>query len=251
MSLRYHEEDSSSVGTVATVIVGVLAGFAVGVLVAQRMGGLSGIRAKLRARMNADETESYGRSHDAEVADYEEADDLDEYEEAESTTGTVLEERVLEAYTNDPILAERAVDIGAVGEGIIELSGWVNTEEESQHAVTVARGVPGVDTVVNRISIGDRERALDENARRVADGDPALTESRWEGQQVGTGRRRQGTSKEMDRHADPRVGLEDRWLSEREALKHAAEDVDGLAERRRRSARGKSSGEQQAGEAPG
>ena len=29
-----------------------------------------------------------------------------------------LEERVLEAFRNDPILAERAIDIGAIGDGI-------------------------------------------------------------------------------------------------------------------------------------
>ncbi len=67
---------------------------------------------------------------------------------------------MLEAFRNDPILAERAMDIGSIGEGVIELAGWVEDEEESHHAVTIARGVPGVDTVVNRIAIGDEERAL-------------------------------------------------------------------------------------------
>ena len=44
---------------------------------------------------------------------------------------TDLEERVLEAFRNDPILSERAIDIGAIGEGIIELTGWVDTEDEA------------------------------------------------------------------------------------------------------------------------
>lgn len=238
MTLRYREDESSSVGSVATVLVGALAGFAVGVLVAQRMGGLSGIRARLRRGAAAMEPEhELGRGYDAEVADYDDDyADEEEGESGESSAANWLEDRVLRAYTNDPILSERAVDIGSLGEGIIELSGWVNTEEEAHHAVTLARGVPGVDTVVNRLGIGDRERSLDDNARRVAAGDPALTEARWEGQQVGTGRRRQGASTEMDRHDDPRVPLEDRWLSEEEAVKSAADDLDEIrAERRRRA----------------
>src|SRR3712207_4073965 len=63
----------------------------------------------------------------------------------------------------------------------------------------------------------------------------ALTEARWEGMRVGTGRRRQGTSAEPDRHADPAVPLEDRWLRETEAIRNAADDTEGLAERRGRS----------------
>src|SRR5207253_799179 len=67
------------------------------------------------------------------------------------------------------------------------------------------------------------------------DGDPALTEARWEGGTVGTGRRRQGTSDEPDRHADPKVPLEERWLRADDALRNAADDTEGLAERRSRS----------------
>jgi hypothetical protein len=240
MTLRYREEESSSAGSVALVLVGALAGLAVGVLVAHRMGGLNGIRSRFR-RVGSDEEErtGFGRGYDAEVSDY---DDLDEEEYGAEEGGDFLEQRVLEAFNNDPVLSERAVDIGSVGEGIIELSGWVNTDDEAHHAVTLARGVPGVDTVVNRLSVGDRERQLEENARRLADGDPALTDARWEGQGVGTGRRRQGTSQEADRHADPRVGLEDRWLSEREAIKNAADDIDGIAERRRKTGRTERSG---------
>ena len=74
---------------------------------------------------------------------------------------------------------------------------------------------------------------LEENAERVANGDPALTEARWEGQRVGTGRRRQGSSAEPDRHADPKPELEERWLDENRALEAAAEDTEGLAERRK------------------
>jgi hypothetical protein len=52
---------------------------------------------------------------------------------------------------------------------------------------------------------------------------------------VGTGRRRQGTSADLDRHADPKPVLEDRWQGTDDALRNAADDVEGLAERRTRS----------------
>jgi hypothetical protein len=205
-----------------SVAAGALVGFVAGVFVAQRTGGFAALTAKLRGTLGRPIDEDY----DAE--EFADDDDL----ESEEFTAATLEERVLEAYMNDPILSERAVDIGEIGTGIIELAGWVETEEEADHAVTVARGVPDVDTVVNRLTIGSEEDVLDENFDRFAEGDSSLTEARWEGQQVGTGKRRQGTSKEIDRHADPRTEISDKWLSEKEAMKLAAEDTEGLAERR-------------------
>jgi len=235
---RYREEDSSSTGTILGVLAGAVAGFAVGMIVAQRVGGFSGLKSKLarRGEQMRDSAQSlrdrYSAADEDEFEDYEE----DELESPEYDEG--LEERVLEAYRNDPILAERAIDIGSISDGVIELAGWVEDEDEAQHAVTVARGVPGVDTVVNRIAIGDEERRFEEAARRVAEGDPSLTEARWEGHRVGTGRRRQGTSDEADRHADPKVVLEERWNRADDALRNAADDVEGLAERRQRSKKG-------------
>jgi hypothetical protein len=118
---------------------------------------------------------------------------------------------------------------------VIELAGWVEDDDESRHAVTIARGVPGVDTVVNRIAIGDEERRFEEAAKRVREGDPSLTETRWEGGNVGTGRRRQGTSDEPDRHASPRVPLEDHWQSADDAIRNSADDIGGSADRRARA----------------
>jgi hypothetical protein len=143
-----------------------------------------------------------------------------------------LEERVLEAFRNDPILSERAIDIGAVENGIIELTGWVNSDDESHQAVVIARGVPGVDTVVNRLAIRSDEDLFDDAAHKYEDGDAQFTERHWEGQQVGTGRRRQGNSTEIDRHADPRNVLEDRSLKEDRAFMAAAEDIPDAAGRR-------------------
>jgi hypothetical protein len=235
--LRYREEDSHVTGTVAAAFAGAVAGFAVGMLVAQRVGGFNGLRQSIRRRLE-ETIEPEAARHGAEVGDYHDYDDDFEDEIEESwARDEEIEERVLEAFRNDPILSLRAVDIGSLGEGIVELSGWVDDEDEATHAVTVARGVPDVVTVVNRISIGDQEEVFEDAARRVREGDPALTDSQWEGVRVGTGKRRQGTSDEPDRHADPAVGLEERWLDTSEAIRNSAGETEIAAERRARTAR--------------
>lgn len=262
MAFRYRDDDSSTGASVASVLLGAMAGFAVGMYVAQRFGGFGGLTARFRKAAGASGLPRYERdAEDFDEIDEDEAgeevlrdedgedigrtsaSDADEEFNGMDATGDdetppLIEERVLEAFNNDPILAERAIDIGSVGDGIIELAGWVDTDEEAEHAMTVARGVPGVDTVINRLMVEAEEKQLVDSARRVEDGDPALTTKRWEGQQVGTGKRRQGTSAEADRHADPKPVLEERWLSEREAVRNAADDLEEIsAERRKKSGR--------------
>src|SRR5258706_8074115 len=97
-------------------------------------------RARSR-RSDADETRAAGRDDDALDDDYDDTSDEE------------LEERVLEAYRNDPILSERPIDIGSIGASTIELTGWVFEADEGEHAVTVAGGVPGVESVVNRLEV--------------------------------------------------------------------------------------------------
>src|SRR6184192_2456024 len=106
---RYRDEESST-GTIVGVLVGALAGFAAGMLVAQRVGGFSGLTDRLRRRGGSDA--ALGRRDEVED------EGLDEYEEDEleaEAYDETLEERVLEAFRNDPILSERAIDIGSVG----------------------------------------------------------------------------------------------------------------------------------------
>lgn len=230
------EEEESPSRSALYIAIGAAAGFAAGVLMAERFGGFKGLTDRLK------DTFGGGTEGDEEDFDYEGLDD-DEFdpdfdEDLDTTTASLdgseeLEERVLEAYRNDPILSERAIDIGAVEDGIIELTGWVNSDDESHQAVVVARGVPGVDTVVNRLTIRTEEDLFDDAANRYEDGDPTFTERHWEGQQVGTGRRRQGSSDEIDRHADPRNVLEDKSLKEDRAFMAAAEDIPDAAERRK------------------
>ena len=245
---RYHDEDSTSQGMLY-LLAGAVAGFAAGVVVSQRSGALRELPGKIRDLFAGDEAD--GLLGDEEFEAYEDdefdlqegadgshyaetgvgiASASDDYDELDIDGSMELEERVLEAFSNDPILQERPIDIGAISEGIIELTGWVNAESEVAHAVTVARGVPGVDTVVNRVAVRPEEELRDATARRYEEGDPTLTEAHWEGQSVGTGKRRQGNSSEFDRHADPRPELEDRWNSESAALDEAVDDIAGFSE---------------------
>jgi hypothetical protein len=229
--LRFEDDESSMTGTVTSVLLGAVAGFAVGMLVAQRVGGFSGLADKVRrrSRLAEDEAEASAPAVADDFSEYDE--EYDELED-EGVPNEGLEERVLEAFRNDPILSERAIDIGGIGEETIELAGWVNNEEEAEHAVVLARGVPGVGTVVNRIAVGDLEERIRDHSRRFEEGEDALTEARWEGRTIGTGRRRQGTSDEPDRHATPRVDLEERWNSADQHMQEAADETAGTAERR-------------------
>src|SRR5687768_7886509 len=139
--LRYRDDDDSSTGTtIATVLLGAAAGFAVGMYVAQRVGGFSGLTSRLKKEVQGDGDRGSPRfdfagddydeiEEEVELAEREalaenEDDDedfngMDAVEDSGEDTGVpLLEERVLEAFNNDPILAERAIDIGAVGKGI-------------------------------------------------------------------------------------------------------------------------------------
>ena len=233
------EEDETSSRSALYIAIGAAAGFAAGVLMAERFGGFKGLTDRIKDTFGAGGAGEEEEEFDYEGLDEDEFDpDFDEDDEdlkpsKASLNGVEeLEERVLEAFRNDPILSERAIDIGAVESGIIELTGWVNSDDESHQAVVIARGVPGVDTVVNRLAIRSDEDLFDDAAHKYEDGDPQFTERHWEGQQVGTGRRRQGNSTEIDRHADPRNVLEDRSLKEDKAFMAAAEDIPDAAERR-------------------
>jgi hypothetical protein len=241
------EEEESSSRSALYIAIGAAAGFAAGVLMAERFGGFKGLTDRIKDTFGAGGTGEKEEEFDYEGLDEDEFDpDLDddglEPSKASLNGVEVLEERVLEAFRNDPVLSERAVDIGAVEAGIIELTGWVNSEDESHQAVAIARGVPGVETVVNRLAVRSEEDLFDEAAHKYEDGDPAFTERHWEGQQVGIGRRRQGNSTEIDRHADPRNVLEDRSLKEDRAFMAAAEDIPDAATRRKTAKKGAQGG---------
>lgn len=115
---------------------------------------------------------------------------------------TRLEDAVLDAFLEDELLSGRGIDVGALGRGIVELSGSVWTEEEADRAVHVAQRIQGVVTVVDRMELEEEVRHLAENRRRLANQDPSLSESQWEGRTSGMGRMRQGAETEPDRPDD-------------------------------------------------
>jgi hypothetical protein len=92
------------------------------------------------------------------------ADELDEDVEDEivdtpaatrdRSTERALEARVLDAFLDDEILRDRPVDIAAVGNGVIELTGTVRSLDEAARAASCARRVAGVSMVLNRVQIG-------------------------------------------------------------------------------------------------
>lgn len=162
---RYRDDTDTS-GTLIAAAVGAVAGMALGILVAQKFGGLDGIRARIRERFStaggpgADEEldleefrESEGEAYADEPLDEESEDDFSDAEDADAAEQ--LEEQVLEAFLADPVFRERAVDIGALETAVIELSGWVATKAERMRATAVAKQVTGVVTVINELLVGD------------------------------------------------------------------------------------------------
>lgn len=164
---------------VALVALGALAGLALGMLVTDRLGGIDGVRRRLRrpSRGRPDElSEAELVRPDGldEFSAHEFADDWDDEDYADDfddmyvpaprrrpapvgVNGThspeELETRVLEVFRNDPELAECAIDISADEDGVIELAGWVANEADIQHALTLARGVPDIGDVVSLLAV--------------------------------------------------------------------------------------------------
>jgi hypothetical protein len=64
-----------------------------------------------------------------------------------------LEERVLAVMRDDPVLRTRNIEIAVVGDGVVELSGNVQTIEEVSRAAAEVRGTPGVSMVLNRLEV--------------------------------------------------------------------------------------------------
>lgn len=230
------DEEESGANRALYIAIGAAAGFAAGVLMADKFGGFKGLTDRITSQFGGN---AIGVEVDLDDDGFDDEFDEDFDDDFQAPAASLdateeLEERVLEAFRNDPLLSERAIDIGAVEDGIIELTGWVNSDDEGSQAVVIARGVPGVETVVNRLAIKADEDLFEDAAHRYEDGDPSLTEAHWEGQHVGTGRRRQGNSTEIDRHADPRTVLEDRSMNEESAFISAADDI-GAAEGRKKA----------------
>jgi len=160
MTRRRIDDSGHHGSTLLAALAGALAGVALGVLLADRLGGVRGIRRTLGERfagagIDLDELrEMAGDAFADELLDEYDEDEL-ATDEAEAAAAEALEARVLAAFTADPVLRERAVDISALDGGVIELSGWVRSARERRRAAELARGVAGVETVVNELFTGD------------------------------------------------------------------------------------------------
>lgn len=121
------------------------------------------------AEVDEEETEESAAEAESEEGvdeDEDENEDEDEGTEEDDEDGTDeepgdeegLDARVLEAFSNDPVLARRAVEIDSPREGVIVLYGRVRSDREVKHAVTIARGVPGVVRVRERLTVRERSR---------------------------------------------------------------------------------------------
>jgi len=217
---RDRDHDDSSSHGILLLVAGALAGAAAGFYLAQRFGGLSALTAWAGERLGTtsrrpaadDPTDDAHRAaahgsydgHD-EALDDEDSDEDDEDDDGDISADEILEDRVLDAFSNDPILAERAIDIGAINAATIELTGHVFAAAESERATTLARGVPGVTTVVNRLAIRADEQDEDEFADERAAASP--------------------------------VPLDD-WTDTGEALRDAADAIEGITQRRQPGAFG-------------
>jgi hypothetical protein len=113
-----------------------------------------------------------------------------------------LEESAVDALRRDRLTGSCAIDVAALGPGIIELSGIVPTLDIGQRAARLLHALDGVRTVVNRLEAGSLEDRLADNRLRRAQGEPALRERQWYGIGVGTGRRRQSADTEPARDDD-------------------------------------------------
>jgi hypothetical protein len=173
--------------TLFLLATGALAGVAAGAWLGRRYGSLGAFVDDMRFRLrdarefwsaedemegrdDEEELEAYRGAHDlpdeddeghfVESAAVDPGDTLPEPQEAHADDlpsnrpdERTLEARVLDRFEEDELLRQRAVDIAAVGEGVVELSGWVHSGDEAARAAALARAVQGVSMVLNRIVI--------------------------------------------------------------------------------------------------
>lgn len=110
----------------------------------------------------------------------------------------VLEKRVIRALRDQKSTRDQAIDVEAVGAGVVELSGYVDTEELGREVVELVDRVPGVHAVFNRMDVRSVEARLRQNRSRAS----GREGTRWYGGSVGIGRRRQSAVTDPARRDD-------------------------------------------------
>lgn len=187
-TIRVERKESDS-STMLLVAAGAAIGLVSGALIAERLSGrklstrtlmrrargLVGLAARRwkplldtavavgkawAAREEDEELDEIPKDENDDFMDDELDDELDDDEfDSDGIAGLQddgLDARVLEAFSHDPVMAERDVEIEEAEDGRIVLHGRVHTAREVAHAVTIARGVPGVTSVKQRLAVRDR-----------------------------------------------------------------------------------------------
>jgi hypothetical protein len=133
---------------------------------------------------------------------------------------------VAAALRRDRTLSRRSIEVDSIADGVIELTGTVESRDEARRAVAIAQSARGVYTVVNRLAVETEEARREENRRRRENGAPELQERHHYGMGVGMGTRRQSSETDPDRPSDKQKIL-DREL---DAPNVAEAEADALAE---------------------
>lgn len=81
-------------------------------------------------------------------------------QENRRTAGEYIDDQTINARVKTALLREEEVaglDVSTTTfDGVVQLSGFVETEEQRQQAEEIAMGVDGVQTVINNVSVNPR-----------------------------------------------------------------------------------------------
>ena len=139
-----------------------------------------------------------------------------------------LEARVDAALEEEGLLTRVDIQVGALSDGIVELTGSVRDEEEAARVVAVVQRVPGVRTVLNRMDTEILEEHLADSRRRNAERGPGARGSHWYGNRVGMGMRRQGHETDPGR-PDDKTSIVSRKLGVDRAGELSSEELEKVA----------------------
>jgi hypothetical protein len=177
--MRPTSRHSKSLTSAIWLAAGAAAGLIVGVALADRSRAARAVGHRLRGALNtlgglAGAAERTLSTTGANVEDeaitvaVDDADDLDDLDDADALDEDAddldgadlpadeppgLDARVLAAYEQDPVLSRRAIKIDSPDAGTIMLTGHVPNARDIAHAVTIARGTPGVERVEHRLRV--------------------------------------------------------------------------------------------------
>ena len=93
----------------------------------------------------------------------------------ETISAEELEDEVLAAFRRHTVLRQRALEITADDDGMVELTGWVRRERDVRMARRVAARVPWVQRVVVDVAVREASRDTAPDTGREAGRDAVRT----------------------------------------------------------------------------